>query len=144
MNRIISLKSLAAAGLAFGALAAASVAHARSDVFFSIGLQAPGVYVEPAPVYVQPQPVYVQPQPVYVQPRPVYVQPQPVYTPAPVYYSQGWERRGNFRHGHGNGHRYGPNGDLDRDGIRNQHDRDIDGDGVRNRHDQAPANPRYR
>jgi hypothetical protein len=140
MSQVISTKFLAAAGLAIVTVVAASTAHARSDVFLSIGL-GPGAYVQPAPVYVQPRPVYVQPAPVYVQ-------PQPYYAPAPVYYSQGysqgWEhRRGhqNYRH---NNWRAGPNGDLDRDGIRNQYDRDIDGDGVRNRRDRAPANPRYR
>jgi hypothetical protein len=160
MSRIISPKSLAAAGLALGAIVAASAAHARSDVYFSVGVQHPGVYVQPAPVYVQPQPVYVQPQPVYVQPRPVYVHPQPVYPQG--YYGRGWERRGPYgdrdrdgianiydhrdgRHyQHRGANRYGPYGDLDRDGVRNQDDRDRDGDGVRNRYDRAPSNPYYR
>lgn len=85
MNSLVHARFLAAAALAVGALGAASVAHAGSDVYFSIGFQGP-VYVEPAPVYVQPRPVYVQPRPVYVQPQPVYVQPQPVYVqPQPVY-----------------------------------------------------------
>ncbi|NPC58697.1 hypothetical protein [Caenimonas soli] len=138
MKRITSSKFFAATAVVLGTFVAASAAHARSDVYFSIGVPAP-VYVEPAPVYVQPRPVYVQPQPVYVQPRPVYVQPQPVYTPAPVYYGQGYGHRyyGERRHGH----RYGPYGDFDRDGIRNQDDRDRDGDGVRNRHDRQPNNP---
>jgi hypothetical protein len=131
MNRSTSAKFFATAAVALGAFVAASAAHARTDVHFSIGV--------PAPVYVQPAPVYVQPAPVYVQPRPVYVQPQPVYTPAPVYYGNGYGHRyyGERRHGR----RYGPHGDMDRDGISNQHDRDRDGDGIRNRHDRAPANP---
>lgn len=104
MNRFFSAKPLLAAAVAIGALTAGSAAHARADVFLSIGI--PGVYVQPAPVYVQPQPVYVQPQPVYVQPRPVYLQPQPVY----------FEGR---RHGH---HRHGPWGDADRDGVPNRFD----------------------
>jgi hypothetical protein len=134
MNRFFSTKSILAATVAFGALAAATAAHARSDVYFSIGVNAPA-YVEPAPVYVQPRPVYVQPQPVYVQPRPVYVQPQPVY--------------------YGGGHRRGPYGDWDRDGVPNYRDRDsryydgyahrgwrdADRDGVPNRYDQRPHNP---
>ena len=112
------------------------------------------VYVQPAPAYVRPAPVYVQPAPVYVHPRPVYVQPRPVYVqPAPVYV------RPPRHHGHGHGygpwdgggwfaqqrhaHRWGPHGDLDRDGIRNHEDRDRDGDGVRNRHDRLP-NDRFR
>lgn len=125
MNRLLSAKPLVAAALAVGTLAAASAAHARSDVSFSIGISAPigyaqPVYAEPQPVYVEPQPVYVQPQPVYVQPREVYVQPRPVYVePAPAYY--GW----NQRRWH---HRHGPWGDYD-------------GDGVPNRYDRAPANP---
>ena len=41
MTRLLSAKPLVAAALAFGALAAASAAHARSDVQFSIGINAP-------------------------------------------------------------------------------------------------------
>ena len=37
--------------------------------------------------------------------------------------------------------RFGPYGDLDRDGIMNQDDRDRDGDGVSNRNDDFPNNP---
>jgi hypothetical protein len=134
-----SAKSLVAASVALGAVVAASTAHARSDVFVSIGLNVPVRHVEPAPVYVQPQPVYVQPQPVYVQPRPAY-------------------------HGHRDyGDRYyaqrsGPQGDSDRDGVANRFDRDsrwfdpraayrhggrrdADRDGVPNRADRAPHNP---
>lgn len=136
----LSFKPLIAAAVALGALGAGSAAHARSDVHFSIGLHAPIGYVQPAPVYVQPQPVYVQPQPVYVQPRPVYVQPQPIY------------------HDAHRGHRRGPWGDADRDGVPNAYDRDsryydgrsahrspgwgdADRDGVPNRWDRAPQNP---
>jgi hypothetical protein len=89
------VKAAAAAGLVLAALGSASVAEARSNVFFSIGANvAPGVTVGvgngfyPAPVYVQPSPVYYQPAPVYYQPAPVYYQPQPVYyEPQPVYYA---------------------------------------------------------
>ena len=89
---------LGAAVVAISALGAASVAQARSDVSWSIGISLPGVqmyggapqpiYVQPAPVYYQPPPpVYYQPQPVYIQPGPVYYQPQPViYQRPPVYY----------------------------------------------------------
>jgi hypothetical protein len=91
---------LGAVVLAISALGAASVAQARSDVSWSIGIGLPGVqvyggapqpiYVQPAPVYYQPpSPVYYQPPPpVYYQPAPpVYYQPEPVYVrPAPVYY----------------------------------------------------------
>ena len=157
MNHLTSTKSLAAVALALGALVAASSAHARSDVYFSIGVQSPGYYVEPAPIYVRPAPVYVQ--------------PRPIYKPAPGYYGrhdngrrfqgQQWQRRGPYgdrdRDGIANvydsggrhnqwrqPHPYGPYGDLDRDGIRNQNDRDLDGDGVRNRYDRQPVNPNRR
>jgi hypothetical protein len=132
MKHRISTRSLVAAAVALGAFAAASAAHARSDVYFSVGVQSPGVYVQPALVYVQPGPAYVAP-------RHVYVAPQPVYVPAPAYYGQ-------YRYEHGRRHewarhRYGPYGDLDRDGIRNIDDRDRDGDGVRNRYDRFPDQP---
>jgi hypothetical protein len=132
MNRFLTARPILAAAIAFGTLAAASAAHARTDVYFSVGV--------PAPVYVAPQPVYVQPEPVYVQPQPVYVQPQPVY------------------HGYRWRERHGAWGDADRDGVPNFYDRDsryynvrathrggpwgdADGDGVRNRYDRAPLNP---
>lgn len=169
MRRSTFTKSLATAGLVLGALGAASAAHARSDVYFSVGVQSPGVYVQPAPVYVQPQPAYVAPQPVYVAPRPVYVEPQPVYRPGHYgqhryeddrrrYDSHAWQRRGPYgdhdRDGVANvydpdsprnqrrwARLYGPYGDLDRDGVMNMDDRDRDGDGVRNRHDRFPDDP---
>jgi hypothetical protein len=127
MKHLISTKSLAAVAVALSAIVAASSAHARSDVYFSIGVQVPGVYVQSAPVYVQPRQYYA--------PAPIY------YVPAPIYYQR-----------HDNGRRYGaqqwqrrgPHGDRDRDGIRNQHDRDRDGDGVRNRYDRYPNNPNRR
>ena len=157
MNRLTSTKSLAAVALALGALVAASSAQARSDVYFSIGVQSPGYYVESAPVYVRPAPVYVQ--------------PRPIYMPAPGYYghhddgrryqAQQWQRRGPYgdrvhdgianvydsggrRNQWRQPHAYGPYGDLDGDGIRNQNDRDVDGDGVRNRFDRDPVNPSRR
>jgi hypothetical protein len=85
MKPSISIKLVAAAALAVAALGTASAAHARSDVYFSNGVQGAPVYAEPAPIYVQPQPVYVQPRPAHVRPRPVYMQP-PVYAgPAEMY-----------------------------------------------------------
>jgi hypothetical protein len=112
MNRLISAKPLLAAALAFGALAATSAAHARTDVFLSI--QAPFGYVQQQPVYVQPRPVYVQPQAVYAQPQPYYAEPQPYYVePQQVYYP---------RH-HRHHDRYGAWGDADRDGVPNRYDR---------------------
>jgi len=135
----LSAKSLATVAVVIGAFAAASAAHARSDVIFSIGLQSPGYgygYVQPAPIYVEPAPVYVAP-PAYYAPRPVYVQPQVSY------YGHRYDRRHEGRYDGRYERRWGPNGDLDRDGIRNRDDRDIDGDGIRNRRDHFPAD-RYR
>ena len=161
MKQFTFTKPLAIAGLVLGAFGAASAAHARSDVYFSVGVQPP--------VYVQPAPVYVQPQPAYVAPRPVYVEPQPIYTPGqyrPYRYEDGrgrydshlWQRRGPYGDRDGDGianvydpdsprnqrrfaRLYGPYGDLDRDGVMNMDDRDRDGDGVRNRHDRFPDDP---
>lgn len=94
MKHLISTQSLAAIALTLLAFAAASSAHARSDVTFSVGVQVPGIYVQQAPVYVQP--------------RPMYVQPRPIYVPAPGHYGGSqWQGRG-------------PYGDRDRDGVRNQ------------------------
>jgi hypothetical protein len=132
MNRPIFSKRLASTALGLLALAAASASHARTDVHLSIGIPAPGVYVQPAPVYVQPQPVYVQPRPVYVQPQPVYVQPQPVYGHHPRRGPWG-DRDGDGipnahdrwdnRHHWNRGHRHGSRGDADRDGVPNRYDR---------------------
>lgn len=144
MKRLILSRPLVAAGVAICALAAASAAQARGEVFLSIGVPVPGVYVQPAPVYVQPQPVYVQPQPVYGWGSGYYGQR---YDNRRGPYGD-WDRdgianiydrdnrHGYSRHGHRHGHR-----DMDRDGVPNRYDRDVDGDGVPNRHDRAPANP---
>jgi hypothetical protein len=119
-----------AAAVAFGllALASAGAAQARSDVYFSIGVQPSHVYVEPQPVYVQPQPVYVQPRPVYAQPQPVYVQPRPVYVqPQPGYGPHGgYGPRPGYGSvtGYQGGGRRGPWGDHDGDGVPNLHDPD--------------------
>lgn len=110
MNRLISAKPLLAAAVAFGTLAAASAAHARSDVVFSVGLT--------------PQPVYVQPQPVYVQPGTVYVQPQAYYGGYRVV--ERHDRRDEREHRYyeeRHAHRNGPWGDADRDGVPNRYDR---------------------
>lgn len=148
MKHLISTKSLAAVAVVLGVFSAASSAHARSDVYFSIGVQVPGVYVQSAPVYMQPL---------------------PYYAPAPGYYQrhdngrhngwQNWQRRGPYgdrvgianiydqgsqRNQWSQAGRHGPYGDLDRDGIRNQQDRDRDGDGIRNRYDRLPDRPNRR
>nr|WP_315229201.1 hypothetical protein [uncultured Albidiferax sp.] len=124
-------RAIGAAVLAASALGAASVAQARSDVSWSIGIGVPGVQVyggAPQPVYVQPAPVYYQPPPqVVYRPAPVYVRPAPVYYQAPqqvvyqrppvyvqpqvVYapprwghhrHHRDWDRRDGGRHGNGN------------------------------------------
>lgn len=109
INRSAFVKAAAAAGIALAALGTASVAQARSDVFFSIGANvAPGVtlgvsnapYYRPAPVYYQPAPVYYQPAPVYYEPAPVYYQPA-YYAPPVVTYVR------PYRHGHRHGHGHG-------------------------------------
>jgi hypothetical protein len=81
----------AAAAVVLAAAGTATVAQARSDVYFSVGANvAPGVvigasnyygprYYAPAPVYVQPAPVYVRPSPVYYSAAPTYYAPQAVY-----------------------------------------------------------------
>jgi hypothetical protein len=119
MNLSLPTKLFATAALAAAGFGVATAAHAGPDVYFSVGVQ-------PATVYTQPRHVYVQPQPVYVQPQPVYVQSQYGNRYDDRRAQRRWERL------------YGPNGDLDRDGIRNQDDRDRDGDGIRNRHDRLP------
>ena len=85
IQRMVTGGLIAAAGL----LGAAGLAQAR-DVYWSVGVGAPGVSVgvgNAAPYYA-PQPVYVSPPPVYVEPRPVYVAPPPpaYYGPPPGYY----------------------------------------------------------
>ena len=122
MKSLSTAKFVAVAALAVAGFGAVSAAHARTDVVLSIGL----------PVYSSTAPVYYGPAPVYYGPAPVYVQSAPAYR---------WDHR---RHGNRHVNRFGPNGDLDGDGIRNQYDRDRDGDGVRNRNDRTPnGNYRY-
>ena len=116
-----SMKFFATVAVAAAAFGGATAAHARSDVSFSIGINAPGpVYLQPEPVYVQPAPVYAPPrvvyapQPVYVQPAPVYVQPRVVYGPASYGYGYDhrredwrraeWQRREWREHHEGRGH----------------------------------------
>ena len=91
---------VATTALVYLAMSAASSAHARSDVTFSIGIHAPRAHgyaapvhvpppygvVQPRPVFVQPRPYYVQSAPVFSQPRPVFLQTHPFYVqPAPVF-----------------------------------------------------------
>jgi hypothetical protein len=85
-------KPLFVAALAIVGALAAGVAQARSDVYWSIGINAPidhgvtlgtvisnGPRYQPAPVYYAPRPIYYAPAPVYYDARPVYVQPRHVY-----------------------------------------------------------------
>jgi hypothetical protein len=108
-------RTAAIAAVALAALGTASVAQARSDVFFSLGANiAPGVTlgVSNARPYYAP-PVYVQPAPVYYEPAPVYYQPQRAYYPSSsvyvtprvstvTYVAPAWYQG---RH-HGHGYRY--------------------------------------
>lgn len=119
-------KKLACAALAGAAIALATfagAAQARSNVYWSVGVNSPGfnvgvapaapyygygqpVYVAPPPpVYVQPRGVYYAPQPVYMAPRPVYYEPPAYYgPPRPAFY--GGRGGGGYRgqpHGHGGG-----------------------------------------
>lgn len=101
----------AAAGLAMAAaLGLAGQAQAR-DVYWNVGVGAPGVSVGVgnAPVYVAPAPVYVAP-PVYHAPRPVYyAPPRPVYyapPPPPRYYGHGYRHHKPQRHWREDGRRH--------------------------------------
>lgn len=110
IKRSAFVKAAAAAGMALATLGTASVAQARSDVFFSIGANVtPGVslglsnapYYRPAPVYYQqPAPVYYQPAPVYYEPAPVYYQPAVYYAPPVVTYVRPYGYRHHGHHGH--------------------------------------------
>jgi len=111
MQRKLSRPLAAIAVVALATIGAA--AHARDNVFWSVGIDAaPGVsvgvgntrpvVVAPQPVYVAPQPVYVAPQPVYVAPRPVVVsRPVMVVEPEPVYVVPGRHHGHHKHHGHG-------------------------------------------
>ena len=147
MRPLLFTKSFAVLALALGTFATGSLVHAHSDIRFSIGVQVPGIVVQPVPMHVQPQPFY--------QPAPEYYRRQGGVR---SYGGLHWQHRGPYgdhdRNGIANlydpggprnqwrqGHLNGLYGDLDRDGILNRHDRDRDGDGVRNRYDRNPNNP---
>jgi hypothetical protein len=114
-SRSVYVKA-AAAALALAAAGTASVAQARSDVYFSVGANvAPGVAIGVSnapvyypPVYVQPAPIYYQPAPVYVAPPAYYVRPAPIYyvRPAPVYGAYYYGARGHGKHRHHHAYRY--------------------------------------
>lgn len=124
------VRGLMAATLVAGAWALSagmSPAQARDNVYWSVGVNSPGVQVGVSngpPVYVQrPRPVYVQPAPVVVYPgygyeRPRFIAPSPVYyqqAPRVVYvdsYSapigRGYDRHWRGGHDRGHGHGRGP------------------------------------
>lgn len=109
MRSPISAKVLAAATLATAGFVVASAAHARSEVYFSIGVPAAPVYVEPSPLYVQPRPIYVQP-PVYTAPAEVFVRRGPPeygysYEDERAWRRAEWRRR-HWRHHHDDWERY--------------------------------------
>jgi hypothetical protein len=124
VNPSISTKFFAATALAVAALGAASAAHARSDVYISVGVQG-------APVYTQPVPVY--------EPAPVYRH----YPQHPAHYDPHYRSYQYPRH-----YRQPTHWDHDGDGIPNRRDPvynprwDVDGDGIPNRHDPV-YNPRW-
>ena len=98
-SRSIYVKA-AAVALALAAVGTASVAEARSNVFFSIGANvapAVAVGVSNGPVYYPP--VYAA-APVYVQPAPVYYYPRPVYYGPPVIGASFVVGPRHFRHHH--------------------------------------------
>ncbi len=150
MKRTFSQRLIAAAVLIGAVLGTASVAHARPDVFVSIGLPGlPGLPVlVPPPLprpFIRAEPVYVQTRPVYEAP-PVVVYERP-WAPSYRYETERdrawqhrewqrreWERRQHQRNGWSHA-------DRDHDGVPNRYDRDRDGDGVPNRDDRNPDNP---
>ena len=100
-------KGLGALGLGLGMLAAAPLAQANDNVYWSIGVApAPGVVVgasnvPPPVVYAPPRVVYAPPPVVYTPPRVVYSSPVYVVQPAPpVWYGEHPGR------GHAYGHRH--------------------------------------
>lgn len=94
----------ATATLAMAALVFADSAQARDNVYWSMGVGAPGVSLNvgnAGPVYGQVQPAYFEPEPIYYRPSPVYVRPASIYVqPLPVYYGRpyGWNQRHGRQH----------------------------------------------
>lgn len=113
--RGLTIATLAAGAWALSGIATQAQARGN-DVYFSIGVNTPGVAVgvsNAPPVYYEPRPVYHAPRPIYYAPPPVYYVPPPAYyAPRPIYRSQ-WGHGARFddrRHGHGHGHRGGHRG----------------------------------
>ena len=101
----------ASAGLALVLMVGAGTAQARSDVYWSVGVGAPGVALgvgNAAPVYyAPPAPVYYTPAPpvYYAPPRPVYYAPPAVAYPQPRYYGGHGHHHHHHRHHHHHHHR---------------------------------------
>lgn len=98
----------APAGLALALLAGVGSAQARSDVYWSVGVGAPGVALgvgNAAPVYYAPPPVYYAPPPVVYAP-PVYRAPRPVYYAPPVVVAPPVGYYGGYGHRHRHDHRH--------------------------------------
>lgn len=111
MKKILMASCVAAAALFAG------TAHA-DRVYWSIGINSPGVgtvfsnapvYVQPPVVYAPPPQVFYQPAPIYhAPPRVVYQPPQVVYQPPVVVYGQGrWEHRKHRKHHRHHGESWG-------------------------------------
>jgi hypothetical protein len=136
--RGFTLVALAASAWALST--AATQAHARDNISWSIGVNSPGVavgvsnyppvYVNRYPVYEERYPIYEERRPIYQRPivverRPVVVYPQPIYVQPRPYYRSNWghgPRWGDrpYGHGHrGHGHRGGRG--WDNDGDRRGH-----------------------
>lgn len=113
-----ALRGLALLSLAAGAWALSGIAtqaQARDNVYWSIGVNSPGVHVgvsnAPTVVYSYPSygyPVY-SPRPVVVYPRPVVVHPHPVVVHSyPVYeHPRQWRHDRPPKHWHKHGYHKG-------------------------------------
>lgn len=139
-----ALAVVAASAGVWALTGAASVAQARDNVYWSIGVNSPGVSVgvtntrpvavypapvvvhAPPPVVYAPPPVYYSPPPVVYSPppsrsvRPVAVYPAPVTVyPAPVVvYGHPHKRHRHWDDHPGRGHKHGHWRDDDRRGGR--------------------------
>ncbi len=100
----------AGAALAFAALAGTGAAQAR-DVYWSVGVQSPGVamgFANTPPVVVASGPVYyAPPPPVVYAPRPIYhAAPPVVVVPSHRYYGNPHYRHYDKHRGHGHRHEH--------------------------------------
>lgn len=108
-------RGLATLALAAGAWALSGSAQARDNVYWSVGVNSPGVTVgvsnAPTVVYSHSYPSYgypvYSPRPVVVyEPRPVVVHPRPVVVHRyPVYAEPHWHGHKPHKHWHKHGHR---------------------------------------